>query len=177
MRNKIIPLAIFIVLAILVASLVYLFFYNRLLKSTVNNLENKNKAAASLKVQPLKDYASVDPNTYAKNQVGEIKNFTGNITEIADPAGAVNNMRILTVEADVIDQDKLQSVDFSKNSGDLPMVKKEFKVIANNGTQFGKGNLKDLKPGNLVEIELSGSIYDTGKQLTAVKMNVINPAR
>ena len=103
----------------------------------------------------------------------QVSQLTGTVVGIFDPVKATDGARFLTVQADVIDSEKLKEVDFSKNNNQLPMVPKEYEVRADNNTRLDKGTLKNLKPGSLIYVETAENIY-SGDKLSALSISVIS---
>lgn len=168
MNNKKWEIAIVAVLLILLGGSVVLFFQKKDLKKT-DKSENSIPAAQE-------EYVYVDPNVHAQSQILEINQLTGTIVEIFDPAGAVNGERRIAVQADVIDSEKVKNVDFTKESNDLPMIRKEIQLKVDDQTKFVKGSLKGLQPGDFVYIQASDSIY-SGNKLSAQEVTVLNLAK
>lgn len=164
---------LFIALIIaLLAGLIFFFFRGPILDMMYDTGENQDFTIAPGK-KTKKDYVYVDPNENATSKILEIKEITGTVSEIFDPIDPADDERIVTVQADVIDDEKMKDVDFSKERNDLPMIKKEFKLNLNNQTKFIKGSLKELQPGNFVYIKTSDKIYSEGS-LSAEEVTVLN---
>ncbi len=172
MKNKVLKIVIITIILSLLGSLIFLFFQKRILNKTYNQGESQNSISPKAE-ERQGEYVHVDPNEHVPNKILETREITGIVIEIFDPVNAVDGERILTVQADVIDIDKIKEIDFSKETADLPMTKKEYKLKADDKTKFIKGGLKGLRPGDFAYIKTSDSIY-SGNKLSAEEITILN---
>lgn len=83
----------------------------------------------------------------------QIRQFSGTISQIVSPKG--NEARFLTIDAFVMDQDRLTEIDTSDASGsqEIPTKKEQIEVIADAKTEIQGGSLESLSAGDFVSVE------------------------
>ena len=162
MNNKVVKIAIVLLLAGLLLVLVLVFF----------KAAQKNMSKESLP-SDAGEYVNVNLNEHAPKKILENNQLTGSIVQIFDPVSQENGERFVTIQADVIDSDKLKEIDFSKESNTLPMTRKEYKLRINNQTKFNQGAIKDLTTGKLIYVIVPNNIY-SGNIFTATEISVLN---
>lgn len=172
---------IFLSVLIIVGYWIYqdkIFQRMHLVGKTLNPIitSRSNKQTSSEAETAQNDYVSYEPNEHARKKIQETNELVGYIIETVDPSKQDNPVRILTIQSDVIDQEKLTTIDFNEPQNDLPLIRKEFKLLVSKDTKIENGDMMDLKPGDFIYVSTELSIYQS-TELPALGIKVIRESK
>lgn len=103
--------------------------------------------------------------------VKDSRDFIGVIRTTSDPKG--KDVRFFTVEADIINLQELENVDFTRKSPELPMTKQTFKVAVDQSTAIKNAdNKEDIESGDMIRVQAGSSIHES-TEFTAVEIQVV----
>lgn len=104
-------------------------------------------------------YILVNPNKHARSKIRDNKELAGTVNEMFDPSGD-DTTRLITLDSEIIDTEKIDSIDFSRKTNDLPMKKQTFQVIITSTTKIEGGTIQELSPGEVIHVTSKERIYD-----------------
>lgn len=166
-RNSLLLLTIFVSLSLLI----FIFYslvknmnlQTKMVQSTLTaSNKNPSRTLPADKTPSADQYIQVDPNEHARMKIMETKELVGLITALIDPAGKDDLIKMITLQTDIIDERKIEDIDFSQPTNDLPTKRQEFHIIITQTTQMEGGTIQQLSPGELIHVTTQEKIYGNG---------------